>query len=251
MPLEFKSLPLQEVSIRIALPAEKKLPLEPRFYFDVWVALGGEKFGNITRVPSFDRAPGSAAPSVDPTNLPGVCIFDDENQVAITLRSDMVSVAWTASDAESTYPRYRHVLRPTAEKIGTIIKELLGEFFPSIVNVSYVNIIKINDPKMSDVHRYVNLFNISEEMMDVESPFLEAVFRYSGRFESRVTINAVNLTSQPSIESDALILSTVTGTRLLENEPYMVATDIVHNQASRFFESIITEEAKVEWQLQY
>lgn len=136
--LEFDSLPLIQVDLRVAVDLPGAFPAAAIVLLHEALK---ERFPKIGYPAAPEYSPGRGIElDVDPMSVATLAFTSDSGLVAI-LQSDLVMVRWLGFEGAQDYPRFK-VMRETLDWIFEHVQSAIGgQFNPTAVQVSYWNFV--------------------------------------------------------------------------------------------------------------
>ncbi len=246
--LQFRSLPLVEVAVRMAFENDLDPGLSLNQVLQIYAQLSS-KFEVPQVDQTFERAPGhEVAPSF--RQIPS-CLFRSKSRpgVLIRLQDNMLGVYWHAVAPEADqagYPRFSALLSAFDEFLQA--GELAEVSWPAfdVANITYGNFLR-GERSTTDLLAYFDRRSIPELLADallVQN--YEAGWKTGSGIDRRLVLNLASVIG-PTGPLAGHLIRTVAGDRIREAEPWRGLIDRLHDDLQQFFGSVISERAKTEW----
>lgn len=256
--LEFRNLPLIEVAIQISFqkPAELSVSriMELRARLEERFSVAGD----LTR---YDVPPGGGAVfSFDPTALSGVQFSGHENGVLLSVQPQLLTVRWLKRFREQVkpYPRFPVMLETLEWSLDHVLNVLAeAEIQPAIANVRYLNFVRTNELRPTDI---LNRYFVSDVWTDLLTK-AEAIqdfnvaWKETSDLEVRLHIQRTQSIQRSQAQDEQVtipgfLLTTVAGRKYGSADDTPSLLRLLHSRLQSFFEEIISDKAKDEWEFQ-
>jgi uncharacterized protein (TIGR04255 family) len=252
--LEFGDLPLIEVAARIVL-APELADFGIGKISKLTEALKN-KFPIVEDVSSLEMTgPMPKLPKVVPGVLMGVNLVAMPQDVRVTVQRNMIKWSWTRALEENTkklpeYPRYNRVrdeLLLVTEWVRNIFSKNVLPV--NIVNMVYTNFVATKAKTISETSGRYLARSINPAIMEDSSAVHEISlnWRTSNGLDRRVQFAAGHSSYGPD-QVEGYVLSTSVGGFMGSKENPIKLLDEVHLDLQGFFLTVISDQAKKEWE---
>lgn len=247
--LDFGNLPLVEAAVRATFTE----PVNLRFsVINEILKRLGESFQQLTELQHYEATPGiTETVSFHPGRINGVVFADNPNGLRATLQSRVAVVRWVKqyNDEAPEYPRYDVVQSALWQVHDAVVAAYALESLPiSVVNMSYVNFIHVTDfsSVLRDYFSKEVQVKATDEAEEIRK--MEVSWRENG-IDLRFQIEKISATIGEET-TDGCRVTTVAGMQVPETEGAAKSTlNDVHARLQVFFQDIISDRAKREWEL--
>lgn len=251
--LEFGDLPLIEVAARIVL--EQDLPDLGLGRVLKLVQALARKFPVVEDSPSLEMAPPGKMMKIAPGSLMAVNFIADPPDARLTLQRNLIRWVWARTIQNESknalaYPRYariREELSMFADLVGSIFFE--RPLTVKSVNMGYTNFISTAGKSTGETAGRYLAKSINSAIME-SSPTVHEIslnWRTASGLDRKVQFSAGRSTGG-SEKVEGYILTTNAGGFLGSQKNPIQLLDEVHLDLQDFFLSILSEQAKKEWE---
>lgn len=247
--LDFGNLPLIEVAVRVSFAS----PVNLKFGIinDVAQRLRDE-FPLLSELKRFEPPPGIREPTLtlQPGSISGADFTGNARGLIVTLQEQLIIARWLkrVEPSATEYPRYA-TLHDSLWKAVQAFSEACGGTIPpvSVVNMSYVNFLK-----STQAQRVLDYFSEMAQIQAVKDARkiykVEVSWNEKDNIDLRYDLEQVTAEmGQTPVEGYRL--KTAAGTRVPQNADPRTALEMIHDRLQAFFQDLISEQAKKEWQL--
>ena len=247
--LDFGNLPLVEVTVRATIQPSTVLTLP--LIIKLHEAFR-EELPDIKTPNRYEATPGLPGETVFGLgDLAGVTLSDHRRGLAMVLQSQLVAARWTREGWPDgpEYPRFEQLRDLLWNGVASFSEAVGQRLSPSVVNMSYVNF--LNDPDPASV------------LMDYFSPLVRVQALADASRINKVELSWADHESvdlrfrlepvEAQVKEQSLSgyrLTTIAGTNLAEAADAANALEKIHDCLQRFFQDLISDRAKAEWQLE-
>jgi uncharacterized protein (TIGR04255 family) len=247
--LKFGNLPLVEATVRasfsetIPLQFSKILPLHQQLQ---------KEFPTISEPKQLEVAPGiTQRVELRHGNITGAVLENQQRGLSATLQEQVLVVRWRKQPTlePADYPGYQK-LRTTIWDVRDVVKEVfaLTSLQIAVVNMSYVNFIKVASPAtvLTDYFSNMVLVRATEASID-HLHKLEISWRGN---DLDLRFGLEHATAEHAEQKqEGFLLTTVAGVQVDSStgNPEEACLDAVHDRLQSFFKDLISERAKSEW----
>lgn len=248
--LEFGNLPLVEAAVRVSFERPVKLT------FAVVNRVAEQlrdRFPDLQEPACFEGSPGVKELSLPlgPGQLFGAVYAGNRDGLLITLQGQVIVARWlrqSRNDAPD-YPRYP-ALREAVWQAVDAFADTCGSQLSRIIvaNMSYVNFLAIghDEPVIERYFSELAQLKLTQDARQIHK--FEVSWGESEAADLRYNLEQV--TAQVDDQSvEGYRLTTAAGVKLAEGEDAKDALGQVHDRLQLFFQSLISDYAKGEWQL--
>lgn len=250
--LNFKNLPLAEAAVRASF--EQPIELSFASLMQLHGAIKSD-FPIISEPQQIEAPPGiTGQVAFGPTSVLGAVFQGHTDGLSISLQRQVVVVRWLRRIEPSApaYPRF-NVVRDTLWQAIDGLAESLAHPLPPVVvtNMSYVNFLAIgHEERILDLY-FSRLIQVEAVKNASRVRKLEVSWQERDGVDLRVSLDQASM-KQPGTEIQGFQLTTAAGLKLCSggsSDP-KAGLDSVHDRLQIFFDSLISEKAKQEWQLE-
>ena len=246
--LEFRNLPLVEAVVRVYF--SDRIQVDYRLVNELHKALQDE-FPNVAPPPVLDVSPALKQDTQLPIqrgDLPGAEYTGGTRGLSVHLQPQLLAVRWRRGMSEHgpEYPRYgslRNVLDASFANLQRIGRT--GQRRAALTNMTYVNFIRIDDPRPYFKDEYSTSATIGAKAIQEHVVAWQAINGIDLRCEVR---GAEQTDGNQKLAG--YILMTSAGRRLGPPDDPLSSLDAVHAELQGLFVDLISERAKDEWEFQ-
>ncbi len=243
--LEFTNLPLIEAVVRIYFVA--RIRVDFRLVSQLHEDLLAE-FPNVTPLSTWEVTPALQPQSQLPIpqgDLPGAEYSGGQHGLFVQLQPQLLAVRWRHGISEHgpDYPRF--------PKLRTILESSLrrlqdrsngSELHPALINMTYSNFIRIEDPRPYLKEEYSTLATVGAKVLQEQIVAWQAPNGIDLRFEVRGAERSVGAQKEPGY-----LLTTAAGQRVESGDDVLARLDAIHSELQVLFAGLISKRAKDEW----
>lgn len=244
--LQFRALPLQEVSIR-ATPAPH-VGWELQEIFDAWHEFDADIW-SPTFISTFETPPGLGGFGFRVGSGPSGWKLQSAAGEELFFQEQLFKSSWIKDldTQQRGYPRYRSLKEKLIAMLAATSKAMnVGQIPIGVINMSYTNAVEAN-PAAGFIQDYLSevaQFRLIDDASSARN--LSAAWSTENQTELRFTLSY-------NEEVNQFIIQTVAGKFLHETErqiEWQEELDMLHERLQDIMEMILTEKAKEIWEYQ-
>lgn len=249
--MNFGALPLIEAAVRVSFREPQPFGIQ---VIDAIRGLVKGDFPGLADLAKYEVPPGVGRSSlqIGPGSIAGIVYTGHDKGLSLTAQSQLVSVRWrqqVTSDAPK-YPRYG-ALRDALWDGVSAFRNAIGNHSAELaaVNLIYTNFLGVSDAAgiLKDYFSERAQIKATDEAMEIQK--VEFAWREPDSIDLRFKLEKASIQKDEESKS-GFELTTIAGILLENGADPTEALDRVHDRLLEFFENVISERAKREWQLQ-
>lgn len=245
--LNFGNLPLVEAAVRVSFESPVELTFDTINQLHAYLR---DDFPTIAEPVQIEPPPGVKTSRIEfgPGRIPGVVYTGNSCGIVIGIQSQLAVVRWVkqAPRESPVYPRFAALRDMLWRVIDQHFGPSNGQSTPIVVNMSYVNFIRVGDSGsvLSDY--------FSELVQIAATKGAQQVHNVTASWQERDSIDLRYSLDQVEAGEDGLEgfrVTTAAGLRLPRPGEARLGLERIHDRLQSFFLSLISERAQEEWQL--
>ncbi len=245
--LEFRNLPLIEAVVRVYF--RERIQIDFRLVSELHGPLRND-FPNVAPLSVWEVSPALKQETQLPIqrgDLPGAEYNGGSEGLSVHLQPQLFAVRWRRGMSEHTppYPRYARLRGALVSSLEALRNSCgAGQLNAALTNMSYVNFIRIDDPRPYMKDEYSTQATIEARALQEQVVAWQNPEGIDLRFEVRGAER-----EHAGAKETGYLLTTAAGRKLESDSDLLATVDAVHDRLQGLFADLISDRAKDEWGL--